>query len=78
VCVTSSAWWVGNIKCGSARTYAGVKVSTDNRQQLRLDMLQHAFQLGSRVVFSYAPFCQGGGRWYVHVGNVHALAVRQA
>ena len=46
-----------SVKGRSKRTNASVEVSTNNRQQLRLDALQCELQLSGRVSFSDAPFC---------------------
>jgi hypothetical protein len=52
------AWGVGNVKGGSTRTYSGIEISAQNRQQLRLDVLQHVLQLSGRVRFSDGSFGQ--------------------
>jgi hypothetical protein len=39
VSITSFTWGVGNVKRWSERTYSGIKISTDDHQQLRLEVL---------------------------------------
>ncbi len=75
--ITSSTCRMCSIKSGGKRTNAGVKISTQDRQQLWLDAFQRELQLSRRVSLRNVTFCQGGSWRHVHVCNVNSLAVRQ-
>ena len=55
--VAGSTCGMWSVKGRSQRTNASVEVSTNNRQQLRLDALQCELQLSGRMSLSDAPFC---------------------
>ena len=75
--ITRSTCRMCSVNSGSKRTDVGIKISTQDRQQLWLDAFQRELQLSRRVSLCDVTFCQGGSWRHVHVCNVNSLAVRQ-
>ena len=67
---------MGNVKRWNERTYTSVEIAADDRQQLRLEVLEHALYLRGRVSFWDVALSQRRRRRQVGVGDVHALAIR--
>ena len=58
------------------RTYPSVEIAADDRQQLRLEVREHALNLRGRVSFRDVALSQRRRRRQVGVGDVHALTIR--
>ena len=67
---------MGNVKRWNERTYTSVEVAAYDRQQLRLEGLEHALYLRGRVCFWDVALSQQRHRRQVGVGDIHALAIR--
>jgi hypothetical protein len=67
---------VGNVKRRNERTYTSVEIAADDRQQLRLEVLEYALYLRGRVRFGDVTLSQRRRRRQVGVGDVHALTIR--